>query len=121
MKKTTITGARLIITPPVSEFWDSADRAHEAEALRDIVQAAVRTFLAHEFPNQVVTFTAYEIAVCTHCRGEWEELTADDVAAKNFLPDEHSIAGEPACCYKAIAEWRAERGIPAHVPAGGVA
>lgn len=58
--------------------------------------------------------TCSETHVCSHCDLEWEELTAEDVAKfPNCLQDEHSAAGEPVCCDKAIAEYRSEHGIPA--------
>lgn len=62
---------------------------------------------------------------CSFCKLLWEVLAAEDIA--NFpscLQDEHSVEGEPVCCDKAIAEFRAERGIPAladEVTSGGAA
>lgn len=47
---------------------------------------------------------------CSHCGLLWEELTDSDI--KEWGEDRHSIAGEPACCNKAINEFRTERGIP---------
>jgi hypothetical protein len=39
-------------------------------------------------------------------------MTAEQAADPGNLLDEHSVEGEPACCEKAIAEFRTEHGIP---------
>ncbi|MFE3488335.1 hypothetical protein [Streptomyces griseus] len=57
--------------------------------------------------------TCTETHTCSHCWLVWEELTADEAADDSTNQDEHSVAGEPVCCDKAIAEFRTERGIPA--------
>jgi len=62
--------------------------------------------------------TRYE---CSHCGLEWEALTAWQAKDERYRQDEHSVEGEPVCCEKAIAEFRAERGIPAMVETGGAA
>ncbi|MGW2742330.1 hypothetical protein [Streptomyces sp. NPDC001450] len=59
-----------------------------------------------------------ETHVCSHCRLRWEVLTADEATDPANRQDEHSVEGEPVCCMKAIAEFRAERGIPQLVEAG---
>lgn len=63
--------------------------------------------------------TCKETHVCSHCDLGWEVLTADDAANDSMIQDEHSVEGEPVCCYPAIAEFRAERGIPALAEGGG--
>jgi hypothetical protein len=56
---------------------------------------------------------------CSHCHLSWEVLDAKDVDLyPHCMQDEHSAVGEPVCCEKAIAEFRAERGIPALAEAG---
>jgi hypothetical protein len=60
-----------------------------------------------------------ETETCSHCHLSWEVLTAEDITCfPNCTQDEHSVAGEPLCCEKAIVEFRAERGIPALAEAG---
>ncbi|MEU0671307.1 hypothetical protein ABZ330_00145 [Streptomyces sp. NPDC006172] len=56
---------------------------------------------------------------CSHCGYAWETLSATDVKNPKFLPDEHSVEGEPVCCEAGINEFRAERGIPALAETGG--
>lgn len=62
--------------------------------------------------------TCTETHVCSHCHCTWEELDAEDVANDAAIYDDHSVAGEPMCCERAIAEFRAERGIPPLAEAG---
>jgi hypothetical protein len=65
------------------------------------------------------TVACTETHTCSHCRYGWEVLTADEIAAHpDMVPDGYSAPGEPVCCEKAIAEFRAERGIPALAEAG---
>ncbi|MFF9088599.1 hypothetical protein ACF1BE_19645 [Streptomyces sp. NPDC014991] len=59
-----------------------------------------------------VTVTCTETHTCSHCRLRWEVLTADEAADPACWQDERSVEGEPVCCDRAIAEFRAERGIP---------
>jgi hypothetical protein len=56
---------------------------------------------------------------CSHCGIRWEELNAAEAADGSFDQDEHSVEGEPVCCYAAINEFRSERGIPALAEDGG--
>ncbi|MFE2712323.1 hypothetical protein ACFXKI_10100 [Streptomyces mirabilis] len=63
--------------------------------------------------------TCKETHTCSYCGYEWEVLSADDAAEVANCVDEHSVEGEPVCCEKAIAEFRAERGIPALAESGG--
>ncbi|WP_413102277.1 hypothetical protein [Streptomyces sp. Inha503] len=58
-----------------------------------------------------VTITCTETHTCSHCRYGWEELTSEQAADPQERLDEYSVEGEPVCCDKAIAEFRAERGI----------
>lgn len=67
------------------------------------------------------TVTCTETHMCSHCGYEWEELTAEEAADDSTNQDAHSVEGEPTCCEKAIAEFRAERGIPALAEQGGAA
>lgn len=113
MKQTARTNGRLTITPPVSPFWTAVDYAHETETLRSTVWPAIQKLLAAEWPGFSAAFTSDEIVLCTHCRAEFEALTAmDPVDFPNCMQDEHSVEGEPVCCDAAIAEFRTERGIP---------
>lgn len=49
---------------------------------------------------------------CSFCGGRWEVLSAEDALDRHCRLDEHSIAGEPVCCHKAVAEFRTEHSIP---------
>jgi hypothetical protein len=60
-----------------------------------------------------------ETHACSLCGYGWEELTAEQAADPESRLDEHSVEGEPVCCDKAIAEFRAERGIPQHAVEAG--
>lgn len=60
-----------------------------------------------------VTVTCTETHTCSHCGLRWEVLSEAE-ANDGCVQDEHSIAGEPVCCDKAIAEFRTERGITVH-------
>lgn len=53
-----------------------------------------------------------ETHVCSQCGDGWEVLTAADAADDASRLDEHSVEGEPVCCLKAVAEFRAERSLP---------
>lgn len=64
--------------------------------------------------------TCTETSVCSHCDLMWQELTADEAADDSTNQDEHSVEGEPVCCYPAIAEFRTGRGIP-QLAEGGAA
>ncbi|MEU9198887.1 hypothetical protein [Streptomyces sp. NPDC048332] len=112
MKLPALINGRLTITPPVGANWTAADRAHETEILRAAVWPAIQKFLAAEWPGFGVAFTADQTAVCTHCRSEFEALTADEAADASCRQDDHSVEGEPVCCRRAVAEFRTERGIP---------
>ncbi|MFD3714308.1 hypothetical protein [Streptomyces sp. NPDC058677] len=68
-----------------------------------------------------VTVTCTETHTCSHCRLQWEVLTADEAADDSTNQDEHSVEGEPVCCEAAIAEFRTERGIPQLAEAGEAA
>lgn len=59
-----------------------------------------------------VTVACTETHTCSHCGLGWEGLSAEDVTALG--QDEHSAAGEPTCCDRAIAEYRTEKGITVH-------
>lgn len=61
-----------------------------------------------------VEVTCTETHTCSHCGGVWEVLTEAEATGDGCVQDEHSIAGEPVCCDKAIAEFRSERGITVH-------
>ncbi|MGW7495415.1 hypothetical protein ACWGKA_14085 [Streptomyces luteogriseus] len=113
MKKPAKINGRLVITPPVSPFWSTTDYAHETEIMRSTVWPAVQKFLAENWPGFSAAFTADDVILCTYCRAEFEALTAEEAADDSTNQDEHSVEGEPACCEAAIAEFRAERGIPA--------
>jgi hypothetical protein len=81
--------------------------------------------IADELRNRAqvaeVSVTCTETHFCSHCNLQWEVLTADEAADDSTNQDEHSVEGEPVCCEKAIAEFRAERGIPQLVEAGDTA
>ncbi|MFJ1695742.1 hypothetical protein ACIOHC_11410 [Streptomyces sp. NPDC088252] len=112
MKRTAQINGRLTISPPVSPYWTADDYAHETEALRTQVWPAVRKLLAEEFPGFSAAFTSADVVLCTHCCSEFECLTADEATDASTNQDEHSAEGEPACCAKAVDEFRVERGLP---------
>ncbi|MFF7171135.1 hypothetical protein [Streptomyces pseudovenezuelae] len=56
------------------------------------------------------TVACTETHWCSHCGLGWEVL----VDVQGGRQDEFSIAGEPVCCDKAIAEFRSEQGIEVH-------
>jgi hypothetical protein len=70
--------------------------------------------LRHRPQVDDVTVTCTETHTCSHCGLRWEVLTEADTADPRCLQDEHSVAGEPLCCDKAIAEFRTERGVTVH-------
>lgn len=49
---------------------------------------------------------------CSHCNGLWEQLWNNSEVAEFGQPDGRSVIGEPVCCWRAIDEFRTERGIP---------
>jgi hypothetical protein len=116
VKKPAQINGRFTVTGPVVPNWTRADYADETAAMRSEVWPAVQKFLAENYPGYGAAFKADDIAVCTHCRGEFEAMTAEEAADDSTNQDEHSVEGEPVCCYAAIAEFRAERGIPALPP-----
>ncbi|MGW4850205.1 hypothetical protein ACWEPZ_03090 [Streptomyces sp. NPDC004288] len=113
MKNTLSLRGTLTVTPQSSPHWGPTEHAHETEAFRTFVWPAVQKLIAEEFPGCGVVFAADTVAVCSHCDLLWEELTAEEAADDSTNQDVHSIAGEPVCCFKAIAEFRTARGIPA--------
>lgn len=64
-----------------------------------------------QHPNVIqaeIVFT--ETHVCSFCGLPWEEMTRS-MLEEMGQEDGLTIVGEPACCLKAINEFRAERGI----------
>lgn len=61
-----------------------------------------------------LTVQCTETHSCSHCGLGWEVLTAEQALDPEYRQDEHSIAGEPVCCDKAVAEFRVEHGIEVH-------
>lgn len=118
MKKPAKINGRLVITPPVSPFWSTADYADETEIMRSTVWPAVQKLLAENWPGFSAAFTADDVILCTYCRSEFESLSAEDAAVEANCQDAYSVEGEPVCCEAAIAEFRTERGIPALVQGG---
>lgn len=83
---------------PESDYLDRCRQiARIVEALPDVAGASVR-------------FDTREL--CSHCELDWSPMTAQQATDPKCLYDEHSIEGEPACCEKAINEFRAEHGLP---------
>lgn len=62
-----------------------------------------------------------ETHTCSLCGYGWDVLTAEEAANPGNRQDEYTVEGEPVCCEAAIAEFRAERGIPALAETGGAA
>jgi hypothetical protein len=68
-----------------------------------------------KFPHvSEVEVQCTETSFCSHCGQAWEVLTEAEARDSRCAQDEHSTAGEPVCCDKAIAEFRTERGITVH-------
>ncbi|WP_125208655.1 hypothetical protein [Streptomyces griseofuscus] len=65
-----------------------------------------------------VTVQCTETHTCSYCWLRWEVLTAEQALDPAYRQDERSVAGEPVCCDKAIAEFRTEHGIPQLAEAG---
>lgn len=115
MKRTIRENYRVEITP---DPWRNGLSHDQMRGLLADLEKAVRRHV-DGFAEVLQRWdTRYE---CSHCGYEWETLTAADVAKGTYLPDEHSVEGEPVCCEKAIAEFRAERGIPALAEGGAAA
>lgn len=74
--------------------------------------------LRHRPQVEDVTITCTETHTCSYCGLRWEVLSEAEANDNECVQDEHSIAGEPVCCERAIAEFRAERGIPALAEGG---
>ncbi|KAA6221760.1 hypothetical protein CP973_07090 [Streptomyces albofaciens JCM 4342] len=55
------------------------------------------------------TYRDGEHTMCGHCNLIFETLTAEDAHAYPDLRAEFKV-GEPLCCERAAADWRAERG-----------
>lgn len=109
MRKPAKINGRLTITGPVVPSWTSTDYADETDAMRSEVWPAVQKFLAANYPGYGAAFTADDITLCTHCRSEFESLTAEEAVDRSTNSDERSVEGEPVCCLAAISEFRAER------------
>lgn len=118
MKKVIHDSYRIELHPDTWGYGSRVTDNHEAmqRLLADIKKAVERHV---DGVGQIVPRWDTQ-TVCSHCDSEWEVLSAADVAKPKWLPDEHSVEGEPVCCDAAINEFRAERGIPPLAETGGV-
>ncbi|MYR61141.1 hypothetical protein GTY54_34595 [Streptomyces sp. SID625] len=106
MKKTIRENYRVEVTP---DPWRNGLSHDQMKALLVDLEKSVRRHV-DGFAEVVQRWdTRYE---CSHCDSEWEALTEREAADPSFRQDEHSVGGEPVCCYEAIAEFRAEHGVP---------
>lgn len=119
MKKIIRDNYRLELTPDTWGYGSRVTDDHEAmkRLLADTEKAVKRHVDGVE--QTVPRWDTRE--ECSFCGCGWEVLTAANVTKREFLQDEHSVADEPVCCEKAIAEFRAERGIPALADEAGAA
>lgn len=112
MKLTIRDNYRVEITP---DPWRNGLSHDQMRALLADLEKAVRRHV-DGFSGVVQRWdTRFE---CSHCGSEWEALTEFEAKEERYRQDEHSVAGEPVCCYEAIAEFRAERGVPALAETG---
>ncbi|MGW1587280.1 hypothetical protein [Streptomyces sp. NPDC002386] len=95
-----------------------ASRDVEGDYRRRCEELAARLRELPQVESDTVTVTCTETHTCSHCGCGWEVLTEAEATDDGCVQDEHSVAGEPVCCDRAIAEFRTERGITVH--AGGV-
>jgi hypothetical protein len=100
MRKTIREDYRIEITP--ATWRDGLSHEQMRGLLADLEKSVRRHVDGFDGVTQRWS-TRYE---CSHCGLEWEA---------------HSVEGEPVCCEEAIAEFRAERGIPALAETGGAA
>lgn len=113
MKQTARLNGKLTIQPPSGGcMWSNLDHADETRTLQNEVWPAVRAFLADNFPGVKVEFTFDTADLCSDCGLIWEPLTATQAADPAYRFDEHTTAGEPACCHAALNAFRRQRGIP---------
>lgn len=113
MKKVIRDNYRVEVTP---DPWRNGLSHDQMKGLLADLEKAVRRHV-DGFAEVVQRWDTRE--ECSHCDSGWEALTEREAADPKFRQDEHSVEGEPVCCYPAIAEFRAERGIPALAETGG--
>lgn len=102
MRREIHSNHRLIITPDLRSVIPPGDQEAILRLLNDMA-AQVRRHVDCVY----VVGVEYETrAVCSHCGYDWETLTADDVDA-NPADYEDAVVGEPVCCDRAAAEFRA--------------
>lgn len=107
MKETIRENYRLEITP---DPWRNGLSHDQMRGLLADLEKAVRRHV-DGVADVVERWDTRE--ECSFCGLGWEVLTAREAANTALRLDEHSVEGEPVCCDRAIAEFRAERGIPA--------
>lgn len=111
MKKTTRDDYRIEVRPDLRYVRASTLTDHDKMlALRADIERAIERHV-DDIAGTVVRFDVRH--ECSHCGLGWEVLSAEEAADPPSRADEHSVEGEPVCCTDAIAEFRAERGIPA--------
>lgn len=119
MKVTIRENFRVEVTPRALGYFGSFtipdDRLYPkvdpAVAYRERCEE-IATALGRHVDNVEAAIVRYDTRHgCSHCGHPWEVLTADEAADPRAQLDEHSVEGEPACCDKAVFEFRIERGI----------
>ncbi len=102
MRRETHSNYRVVINPDLRNTFPRG--SHDAaRAVLDDLAAQIR----RDVVDVDVTAQWDPRIDCSHCGYEWEELTADAIAA-NPADHEGAMAGEPVCCDEAIAEFRAQ-------------
>lgn len=111
MKKTIRDNYRVELSPDT--FGHRRNIVDDHDAMRGLLDEIERQVRRHVDGVHQVLPRWDSRDVCSHCDCGWEVLTAADVAkGGHAVVDEHSTAGEPACCEQAIAEFRSWHKIP---------
>ncbi|SEN88795.1 hypothetical protein SAMN05660976_08542 [Nonomuraea pusilla] len=97
MRREIHSNYRLVITPDMY----LRGKHGIAQVLLDEMAAAVRRHVDYVGTVAIQWDTK---AVCSHCGGEWETVTADDLASGDY---DGFVLGEPVCCEQASVEFRA--------------
>jgi hypothetical protein len=111
VKKVIRDKYRVELTPDTWGYPASLRNDHEA--MRRLMADVEKAVKRHVDGVEQVVSRWNTREECSYCGYAWEVLTAAEAADDSTNQDEHSVEGEPVCCEAAIAEFRAERGIPA--------
>jgi hypothetical protein len=101
MKSEIHSNHRLIVRPDVRRIFPASDQDAILRILDDMATAVRR----HVDCVLTASVEYDKRFICSHCGYEWETATANDLATGDY---EGMVVGEPLCCDKAAAEFRAE-------------